>query len=98
MGISSRTIVADISGVRAFLVIHPLHKLRDDGVHVRVPLAVRVRRQVQRHTIEENGKICAVVEIEAAKKILVGFSTARVLSDGDTGNRFQNSSRTKNYQ
>ena len=46
MGRSSRAIVADVRVIRTFLVIHPLHKLRDDGVHVRVPLAVRVRRQV----------------------------------------------------
>ena len=35
MGRSSRAIVADISVIRAFLEIHPLHKLRDDDVHVR---------------------------------------------------------------
>ena len=96
MGICSRAKVADIRVIRAFLEIHPLHKLRDDGVHVRVALAVRVRRQVKRHIVEENGDICAVVEIEAAKKILVGLAAAGVLRDDETGNRLQNFSRTKN--
>jgi hypothetical protein len=68
----------------------------DDGVHVRVALPVRVRRLVKRHAVEENGEICAVVEIESAKKILVGFAAAGVLSDDDTGNRLQNFSRAKN--
>ena len=96
MGRSSRAIVADIGVIRTFLEIHPLHKLRDDGVHVRVALAVRVRRQVQRHIVDENGEIRAVVEIETAKIILVGLAAAGVLRDDEAGNRLQNFSRTKN--
>ena len=90
MGRSGRAIVAHIRVIRAFLVIYPPHKFRDDGVHVRVPLAVRVRRQVQRHIVDEDGEIRAVVEIETAKKILVGLSAAGVLCDHDAGNRLQN--------
>jgi hypothetical protein len=48
---------------------------------------VRVRRQIKRHAVDENGEICAVVEIEAAKKILVGFAAAGVLRD-DMGRSF----------
>jgi hypothetical protein len=47
-----------------------------------------MRWKVQRHIVEENGEICAVVEIESAKKILVGLAAAGVLSNDDTGNRF----------
>ena len=57
---------------------------------------MRVRRQVKRHIVNENGDICAVVEIEAAKKILVGLAAAGVLRDDETGKRLQNFSRTKN--
>ena len=96
MGICSRAKVADIRVIRTFFEIHPLHKLRDDGVHVRVALAVRVRWQVQRHIVEENGDIRAMVEIEAAQKILVGLAAAGVLRDDEAGNRLQNLSRTKN--
>src|SRR6266702_4164455 len=67
MGRSSRAIVADIGVIRALLEIHPLHKLRNDGVHVRVPLAVRIRRQVQRHNVDESCEIRAVDELKAAK-------------------------------
>src|SRR5208283_4179666 len=48
------------------------------------------------HAVKENGEICAVVEIEATKKILVGLAAAGVLRNDDTGNRLQNFSRTKN--
>ena len=57
---------------------------------------MRVRWQVQRHIVEENGEIRAVVKIEAAKKILVGLAATGVLRDDETGNRLQNFSRTKN--
>src|SRR5262249_20116350 len=77
-------------------VIHALYKFGDDGVHVRVAFAVRVRGEVQGHIVEENGEVGTVVEIEAAKKILVGFAAAGVLGDDDTGNRFQDFSRTTN--
>jgi hypothetical protein len=57
---------------------------------------VRVRRQVKRHTVEENGEIRTVVEIEAAQKILVGLAATGVLRDDQAGKRLQNFSRTKN--
>jgi hypothetical protein len=91
-----RTVIADIRKVRTLLEVHALHQLRDHYVHVRVPLAVRVRRQVQWHPVEGKCDIRAVVEIEAAKKVLIGLAAARMLRDHDAGNRLQNLSRTKN--
>ena len=89
MGRAGRTVIADVRVIRTFLVIHPLHKFRDDGVHVRVTFAVRVRRQVERHVVEINGEVGAVIEIEAAQEILVGLAAAGVLGDDDAGNGFQ---------
>ena len=57
---------------------------------------MRVRWQVKRHIVEENGDIGAVVEIEAAKEILVGLAAAGVLRDDEAGNRLQYFSRAKN--
>ena len=57
---------------------------------------MRVRRQIQRHAVEENGEIRAVIEIEAAKEILVGLAAAGVLRDDHARNRLQNFSGTKN--
>jgi len=96
VGRCSRAVVADIGIIRTFLEIHPLHQFRDHGVHVRVPLTVRVRGEIQRHTVEGEGDIRAVIEIETAKKILVGLAAAGVLRDDETGNRLQNFSRTEN--
>ncbi len=95
IGVSRRTIVADFTVIRTFPGIHPLHKLRDDGVHVRVAFAVRVRSQVQRHAVEENGDVRAMVKIEATKKVLVGLAAACVLRDDQAGERLQNLSRAK---
>ena len=53
---AGRTEITHVGVVRAFLVIYALHKFRDDRIHVRVTLAVRVRRQVERHVIEETAK------------------------------------------
>ena len=49
-----------------------------------------VRRQVQRHCVEENGEVSAMVEIEAAHKILISLPAAGVLGDDEAGKRFQN--------
>ena len=87
---AGRTEIAHVRVIRAFLVIHPLHKFRDDGVHVGITLAVRVRRQIERHVVEEHGEVRAVIQIEAAQEILVRLSAARVLRDDDAGNGFQN--------
>jgi hypothetical protein len=46
---------------------------------------MRVRRQVERHAVQIGGEIRAVIQIEAAQKILVGLSAARVLGDDDAG-------------
>jgi hypothetical protein len=42
---------------------------------------VRVRGQVKRHLVDKNSKIRTVIEIEAAKKILVGLAATGVLRD-----------------
>ena len=89
MGRARRAEIPHVGVIRAFFVIHPLHKLRDDDVHVRVTLAMRVRRQVQRHPIQVVGEIGAVIQIEAAQEILVGLPAARVLRDDDARHGFQ---------
>src|SRR5262249_33608552 len=58
----------------------------DDGVHVRVSLAVRVRGEVERHVVEEDREVGPVIEVEAAQEVLVGLPTASMLRDDDAGN------------
>ena len=83
-------VVAHRPVVGTLFVINPLHEFRNDGVHVGVAFAMRVRRQVERHAVENNGEVGAMIQIEAAQKILVGFPAARVLRDDDPGNSFEN--------
>ena len=89
----SRSIVPDIRIVRTFLEVHSLHKLGDHRIHVRIPLAVRVRWQIQRHVIQKNSEIRPVIEIETTKKILVCLTAPGVLRDDHARNRLQNFSR-----
>ena len=43
-----------------------------------------VRALVDRHAVDRNGEIGAVIEVHAAQEILVGFALAAVLRDDQT--------------
>ena len=88
MGRARRAEIAHVGVIRAFFVINPFHKFRDDDVHVGVTLAMRVRRQVQRHSIQVVCEVSAVVEVEAAQEILVRLSAAGVLGDDHSRHGF----------
>src|SRR5690606_30931950 len=45
--------------------------------------------EVQRHVVEVDGVVGAVVEIEAAQEVLVGLAAARVLGGDEAGRRFE---------
>ena len=59
-------------------------------------VTVTVRGQIQRHPVEERGEVRAVIEIDAAQKVLVGFPAARVLCDNDAGHGFKDFAGTQN--
>ena len=46
-------------------------------------------RHVDRHAVDLDGEIGAVVEIEAAQEILVGFAFAGMLGDDQAGHDLQ---------
>ncbi len=71
--------VALAGEVGPFAVGEPAHDLGDHEVGVGVALAVAVRAHVDGHAIDGDGQIGAVVEIEAAQEVLVGFALAAVL-------------------
>ena len=48
-----------------------------------------VGAHVDRHAIDGDGEIRAVVEIEAAQEILVGFAFAGMLRDDQSGSDFE---------
>ncbi len=61
----------------------------NDEVEVGVALAVRVRRHIDRHVIDFQREIRAVVQIEGAQEVLVGFPFAGMLSNDQPGDVFQ---------
>ncbi len=68
---------------------HVLDELGDQEVEVGIALAVGVGAHVDRHAVEPDREVGAVVEVEAAQKILVGLSFARVLGDDQAGHRLE---------
>ena len=58
-----------------------MNQLRDQKVDISVALPVAMGRHVDRHAVDPDGKIGAMVEIEAAQKILVGFALSGMLGD-----------------
>ena len=81
--------IALIGEVGPLADIDRLDQFRNQEVDIGIALAVAVRRHVDRHAVDGDGKIRAVVEIEAAQKILVGFALAGMLGDDQARHDFQ---------
>jgi len=52
-------------------------------------LAMSVGPHIDRHAVNEPRKIGAMIEVESAKKKLIGFSLAGMLGSDDAGNGFK---------
>ncbi len=87
--------VAFVRVVRALLVVDALDQLGDQKVDVAVALAMAMRRHVHGQTVDARGEIGAVVEVEAAEKILVRLTVAAVLSDDEARHDFEYLTRAK---
>ena len=70
-------------------------QLGDEEVQVGIALAVRVRAHVDRHAIDKGRQIGAVIEIDAAQEVLIGFPLSAVDRDHETGHGFQQLGRPK---
>ena len=79
--------------VRAFLVLQAADDVGNQEIQVAVALPVAMRALVDRHAVDGDREIGAVIEVDAAQKILVGFAFAALLGDDDAGGRFQNFAR-----
>ena len=71
--------------VRTLRVLDARHQFRNQEVDVGVALAVRVRRHVHRSAGDGHGEVAAMIEIEPAQEILIGFSLSAVLGDDHAG-------------
>jgi hypothetical protein len=85
--------IADIRIVRALPEGDVVNEFRDDPIEVHIALTMGVRGEIDGYAINKTGKICAMVQIETAQKILIGFPGATVLRHGYAGNNLQDFSR-----
>ena len=81
--------IAFVGVIRAFLHLDRVEQFRHQEIEIGIALPMPVRAHVERHAIEEQREIGAVIELKAAQKILVGFALAAVLRDDETGHDFQ---------
>ena len=58
-------------------------------------MAMGMRRHVDRHAVHKRGEVGAVVEVEAAQKVLVGFAITTVLGDDDARHKLQHLGRAQ---
>ena len=81
--------VALVGEVRPLADADRADQFGNEEVQVRIALAVAMGAHVDRHAVDRDGEIGAVVEVEAAQEILVRFAFAAVLGDDQAGRRFQ---------
>ena len=93
--ISSRAISTDIGGIRAFPEKSCSTNSGMTMIMPMTPLRARVMAGSAAY-VRSRWRGDSVIEIETAKKILVGLAASGVLSDDEAGNRFQDFSGTKN--
>ncbi len=86
---AGRREISRLRVVRALAIVDRLDQLGDDEVDVGVALAVCVRRHVHRHAVHAGLQIGAVIEVEAAQKVLIRFAAAAVLSNDQPRHDFQ---------
>jgi hypothetical protein len=75
--------------IRALGVIEAIEHFRDQEIEIAISLAMRIGRSVDRHVVDEIGKVGAVVEVETACEILRRLALAGVDGDDKAGHRFQ---------
>ena len=81
--------IAFVGEVRSLADIDRADQFGDQEIQVGIALPVRMGAHVDRHFVDRDGEIGAVVEIEAAQEILVGLAVAAVLGDDQAGNDFK---------
>ena len=73
--------IAEIGEIRALAVMQGADQLGDHEIEIGIALAMRMGAHVDRHVVERDVDIGAVIEVEAAQEILVGLALAAVLGD-----------------
>ena len=93
--IAGRGEIAFVGKIRTLADLERIDRLRHQPVQVRIALAVRMGAHVDRHVVDRDRQVGAVIEIIAAQEILVGFALAAVLRHDQAGHGLQNFSRPR---
>ena len=81
--------IAFVGKIRALAVVDAADQFGDHEVEIGIALPVRVRAQIDRHIVERDVDVGAVVEIESAQEILVRLALGAVLDDDQAGHGFE---------
>src|SRR5262245_62263230 len=68
-------------GIEPLLKLHRPHELRDQEVDVRISLPVGMAWEIDGNTRDRRCEVGSVIEIEAAKVVLIRLALAAVLTD-----------------
>ncbi len=82
--------VAGVGEVWAFADIQTADGFRHQPVQIGVTLAVGMGRQIDRHVVDEDRQVGAVIEVVAAQIILIGLAAVGMLDHRQAGRRFEN--------
>ena len=74
-----RVEITEIREIGALAVMHGADQLGDHKIEVGIALAMRMGAHVDRHFVERDVDVGAVIEVEAAQKILISLAFAAVL-------------------
>ena len=95
MEIAGRPEVALVGEIGSLADQNTADCLRHQPVEVCVTLTMGMRAHVDRHVIDVDGHVGAVVEIVATQEVLVGFALAAVLRDDQSGGRLEDFARAR---
>ncbi len=81
--------VAFVGEIRSLADVDRADQFGDQEIQVGISLAVGVGAHIDRHAVDRDGEIGAVIEIETAQEILVGLAVPAVLGDDQTRHDFE---------
>src|SRR5262249_37590342 len=81
--------IPDIRIVRPLPEGDIINELWNDPIQIHIALAVGMGGEIDGYAIDKTGEIRAMIEIEAAQKILIGFPGATVLRHNHARHDFQ---------
>ena len=79
LGGAGKREIPDIGAIGSLAIVDPRDGFGDHRIEIEIALAMGMGSHVQRHIIERQREISAVIKVEAAQEILIGLAAAGVL-------------------